>query len=133
MSPKNHTEDLLELEKANVAIVNAFVESWYEPEKTLFSLIAPDGVCRTDEPLPPAIGPEECKKKFERTLKPTDRVEVVTYQTYAKGPIVMNVRSDTLKSEGKPDRIFEIVGVFKIVDGKIQEWTDHAFRWKEAP
>jgi limonene-1,2-epoxide hydrolase len=37
----------------------------------------------------------------------------------------MNKRNDTLKTEGKPDQVFPVVGVFLVKDGKITEWTDY--------
>ena len=48
----------------------------------------------------------------------------VTVQT-PEGPVVVNVRTDTLTSPGKPDQVFKIVGVFCVRNGKIQEWIDY--------
>jgi limonene-1,2-epoxide hydrolase len=132
MDLSNYTGDLLELEKANVKLVNAFIGSWYEPAKVLFSLIAPDGVCRTSDTLPSVVGPAGAKEEWERYLTAADRVEVDIHETFCRGPVVTNVRTDVVKTPGKPDRVFEIVGVFLLKDGKIKEWTDHIYRWSEA-
>ena len=41
------------------------------------------------------------------------------------GPVVMNKRIDTMKTAGKPDQVFPVVGVFIVKKGKITEWTDY--------
>ena len=37
----------------------------------------------------------------------------------------MNRRIDTMKTAGKPDQVFKVVGVFVVKDGKIVEWADY--------
>jgi limonene-1,2-epoxide hydrolase len=112
-------------EKANVELVTSFVKSFWSPEETLYSSIAPDGVIRVAEVVPAAVGPEGARAQIFQFLKSTDRVEVEIHDTFAEGPIVVNIRTDIVRSEGKPEQVHSLVGVFFIKDGRIQEWTDY--------
>jgi limonene-1,2-epoxide hydrolase len=123
--------DLLEVEKENAKIVNGFLASWYEPHKTDISFLVPDGAYRTNDDTP-AHSPEGLIEYLKKAMGPDVRVEVTTHQTFAKGTVVLNVRTDIVKAPGRKDRIFEIVGEFTVKNGKIVEWTDHVYTWKEA-
>ena len=125
--------DLLELEKANVRLVNAFVESWYDPTTVRFDLLADEGDFRTSVTLPHRYSPVQLKDEWLDHLKPTDRVEVEIHQTFCRGPVVTNVRTDIVRYDGKPDKSFEIVSNFYVEGGKIKEWTDHIYCWRELP
>ena len=46
--------------------------------------------------------------------------------------LVVNSRTDILKSPSRKDRHFEIVSHFLVKQGKIVEWTDHVYSWKEV-
>src|ERR1700712_2026681 len=117
--------DLTALEKANVELVDRFIDSFFDPATVRYDDIAPDGAVRTAEFLPPAIGPDGLREMFRQYQKPTDRTTVVTHKTFAHGRMVVNVRTDVVKSEGQPDKAYEIVGVFLVKDGKIKEWCDY--------
>ncbi|MEU1515198.1 limonene-1,2-epoxide hydrolase family protein [Streptomyces sp. NPDC005811] len=121
----NRKTELTAEEKANVELVNSFVMSFWNPEEILYSSIAPDGVVRTAHVLPPTVGPEGCREQIFQHLKSTDRVDVKIHDTFAEGPIVVNIRTDIVQSEDKPDQPFPLVGVFYLKDGRIQEWTDY--------
>ena len=45
-------------------------------------------------------------------------------EIFAKGPVVVTSRVDTVKAPGKPDQVYKIAGVFIVKGGKITEWTD---------
>ena len=62
---------------------------------------------------------------FKSFLKPGVTLIVETLETTAHGPVVMNKRIDTMKTEGKPDQLFPVVGVFIVKDVKITEWADY--------
>jgi limonene-1,2-epoxide hydrolase len=119
--------ELTAQEQANVELVNSFVKSFWNPEETLYSSIAPDGTIRVAQVVPWAVGPDGARDQVLQFLKATDRVEVEIHDTFAEGPVVVNIRTDTVRSEGQPDQVFPLVGVFYLKDGKIQEWTDHVY------
>jgi limonene-1,2-epoxide hydrolase len=43
---------------------------------------------------------------------------------FQRGDFVMTSRIDTEITPGKPNREWQVVGVFVVKDGKIREWTD---------
>ena len=110
-------------EAANVKLVTEFCNSFGEPEK-LKDFLAPDSSVRFDEKQAPMIGPAALVDAWKKAVG-DGKVSAKILSTVAKGPIVMNVRVDTVTTAGKPDQIFKIVGVFLVRDGKIKEWTDY--------
>ena len=58
-------------------------------------------------------------------MTPGMTLEVDTLSTTAHGPVVLNKRIDTLKTQGKPEQVFPVVGVFVVKNGKIEEWADY--------
>jgi limonene-1,2-epoxide hydrolase len=125
--------DLFEIEKVNVKVVNDFLASWYEPHKTDISFLVPDGRYRTHDTQQGTHTAEGLLKYLKGAMGPEDRIVVITHQTFAKGTLVVNARTDIVKSPGKKDRIFEIVSDFTVKNAKIVEWTDHVYTWKEGP
>jgi limonene-1,2-epoxide hydrolase len=123
--------DLFEIEKANVKVVNDFLASWYEPYKTDISFLVPDGRYKTNDNTP-ALKPDALIEYLKGAMGPEDRVVVITHETFAKGTLVVNSRTDIVKSPGKKDRNFEIVSHFLLKNRKIVEWTDHVYSWKEG-
>lgn len=123
--------DLYELEKANIKVVNDFLASWYEPHKTDISFLIPDGVYKTNDHTP-ALGSAALLDYLKGAMGPEDRVVVITHDVFAKGTLVANNRTDIVKSPGKKDRIFEIASHFLVKNGKIVEWTDHVYSWREG-
>jgi limonene-1,2-epoxide hydrolase len=123
--------DLFEIERENVKVVNDFLASWYEPYKADISLLLPDGVYKTNDHTP-ALNADGLLNYLKGAMGPEDRVVVITHETFARGTLVMNSRTDIVKSPGKKDRIFEIVSHFLVKQGKIVEWTDHIYSWKEG-
>jgi limonene-1,2-epoxide hydrolase len=131
LDPPLNPADLHEIQKANVKVVNDFLASWYEPHKTDISFLVPDGRYKTNDNTP-ALKADELIPYLKSAMGPEDRVVVITYETFAKGPLVVNSRTDIVKSPGKKDRAFDIVSHFLLKNGKIVEWTDHVYAWKEA-
>jgi len=110
-------------ENANVVVVNEFIAAWSEPDKAV-TYLAPNASIRMVEDQPPIVGQAAILAAFKGFLTPGVTLTVDTYETSAVGPVVMNRRIDILKTEGKPDQVFPIAGVFVVKNGKIIEWTD---------
>ena len=111
-------------EQANVQVVDAFIAAWDDPDRAV-GYLAPQASVRMIEDQPPIIGQEAIAAAFKGFMSPGVTLTVETLETTVHGPIVMNKRIDTLKTEGKPDQVFPVVGVFLVKDGKITEWTDY--------
>lgn len=43
----------------------------------------------------------------------------------ARGPVVLNVRTDLIRIPGQGDMTFGIAALFVIKDGKITEWNEY--------
>ena len=54
-------------------------------------------------------------------------IDVEMLEIFAKGPVVVTSRVDTVKAPGKPDQVYKIAGVFIVKGGTITEWTDFLF------
>jgi len=111
-------------EEANVRLVDEFCQTFNDGEKLVKSL-ADTAVVRMMEDKPAVVGPKATLDELKKLMGPQDKVEVITHHTFAKGPVVMNLRTDILKAPGKPDQSFKVVGVFIVKGGKIVEWTDY--------
>ena len=115
------------LERANLKVVSAFMSSWNTPDKTA-QYLAPKASVRMVEDQPPAVGPDAVVAAFKSFLVPGVRVEVDVLETIVHGPVVVNSRIDTVKTDGKPDALYPVTGVFVVKDGKIVEWTDYLLK-----
>jgi limonene-1,2-epoxide hydrolase len=111
-------------EKANIALVTEFCQSWNEPDKAV-DLLAPDASVRMFFDKPAISGAAAVGNEMKKFMGLKDKVKVSIRRTFAEGPVVVNVRTDTLTSPGKPDQVFNIVGIFHVRAGKIHEWIDY--------
>jgi len=111
-------------QKVNMKVVADFIASWSDPDKAV-TYLAPDASVRMVEDQPPVVGPEAVATAMKGFMTPGVKIAVKTLHTTAYGPVVVNQRIDTLKTPGKPDQVFPVVGVFVVKGGKIAEWTDY--------
>jgi limonene-1,2-epoxide hydrolase len=112
------------IEKANVKVVDDFIAAWSDPDKAV-TYLAPEASVRMVEDQPPVVGQPAIAAAFKGFMTPGVTLGVETLQTTVHGPVVMNKRIDTLKTDGKPDQVFPVVGVFVVKNGKITEWVDY--------
>ncbi len=111
-------------ERANVQVVDDFIAAWDDPDRAV-TYLAPQAAIRMIEDQPPIVGRQAIAEAFKGFMAPGVTLTVETLETTVHGPIVMNKRIDTLKTEGKPDQVFPVVGVFLVKNGEITEWTDY--------
>ena len=118
-------------ERANAKVVNDFIAAWDNPDKAV-TFLAPEASVRMEEDKPALVGPKAVGDAFKGFMTPGVKLHVKTLRTTVHGPVVMNKRVDTLKTKGKPDQAFPVVGVFIVKNGKITEWTDYLDKGEEA-
>jgi limonene-1,2-epoxide hydrolase len=110
-------------EAANIAVVKAFTSDFNDPDKGA-EYLADKAVLRMEEGKPALTG----RKAFLDAIKPYiaqgQHFSVRYLEIFARGPVVVTRRIDTIQIAGKPDAPYEIVGIFVVKDGKITEWTD---------
>ena len=111
-------------DNANVKVVKDFIGAWTDPTKAA-EYLSDKAVVRMEEDKPATTGRQpfiDAWKGFQQTGA---GVSVKFVDTYARGPVVVTQRVDTITTKGKPDQPFKVVGVFVVKDGKIAEWTDY--------
>jgi limonene-1,2-epoxide hydrolase len=118
------TKGNTEAEKANIKLVTAFCNSWNDPDQSI-AMLAPEASVRMYFDKPPIVGAAAIGEEMKKFMGLKDKIKVNVHKNFAEGPVVVNVRTDTLTSPGKPDQVFKIVGVFCVRNGKIQEWIDY--------
>ena len=114
--------ELTPAEKANAQVVADFCATWpgHDLEK-IMAFFADPCSYRVTETQEPAKGRDAVSARIRMFL---DRVvEFKVLDTWAKGPMVFNERTD--RFNGGPLRSWHGVGVFFLKDGKIVEWYDY--------
>jgi limonene-1,2-epoxide hydrolase len=111
-------------ENANVEVVNDFMAAWTDPDRAV-TFLAENASVRMVEDQPPVVGRAAIAAAFKGFLTPGVTLKVETFETTARGPVVVNRRIDTMKTPDKPDQVFPVIGVFVVKNGKIIEWTDY--------
>jgi limonene-1,2-epoxide hydrolase len=108
----------------NVKIVEDFCASWNDADKSV-TFLSDDASVRMVEDQPAVVGPAAVAAAFKGFMGHGETLSVKILSSFAKGPVVVNTRIDTLKTPGKPDQAFKVVGVFIVKKGKIKEWSDY--------
>ncbi len=114
-------------ERANLKVVAAFMSAWNTPEVTVTD-ISGNASVRVVEGQPAAVGRAAVAGASKRFPVPGVRVEVEVLGATVHGPVVVNSRIDTVKTEGKPDEMYPVTGVFAVKNGKIVEWSDYLLK-----
>ena len=111
-------------EKANAKVVSDFAAAWAtgDPNKVTASL-AEGCVVRFSQDQEPIKGRATVNERLKTGLQ-NSKIEFDVLETFAAGPLVVNLRDDYVTGkDGKRNR-FRVAGVFYIRDGKIIEWID---------
>jgi len=108
----------------NIKIVEDFCAAWNDPDKAV-AYLSDDAAVRMVEDQPAVVGPAAVAGAFKGFMSHGETISVKILTSKANGPVVVNTRVDTLKTPGKPDQAFKVVGVFIVKKGKIKEWSDY--------
>jgi len=116
-------------EKANSKLVKDFCLGWmaknYDADREMAKFLAANSSVRMEEDKPPVIGPAAVAAEMKGFTSSGQTIDVKMLEIFAKGPVVVTSRIDTVKAPGKPDQVFKVAGVFIVKNGKITEWTDY--------
>ncbi len=63
---------------------------------------------------------------FRSFLANGERYDLKILETFARGPVVVNSRTDSTLKGTRSTNPTPVVGVFILRDGKIREWSDYA-------
>ncbi len=111
-----------ETEKANIKVVNDFCAACgtHDADK-IMTFFSPEPAYRQTELVAPAVGRQAVAEKIAGLAKVATKFEV--HDTWARGPMVINERTDYFDSPRLKQ--WHGVGVFLVKDGKIVEWYDY--------
>lgn len=117
-------------EKSNVAVVNAFCKLWGEGGGKLTEIMShmTEDCYFKINGQPPIVGKDAVSASFSSFFKNGERYEMVTHDTWARGPVVVHSRTDTtIKTTGR-EPPGPIVGIYIFKDGKISEWEEVIYK-----
>jgi limonene-1,2-epoxide hydrolase len=114
-------------EEPNVRLVNDFMRGWAAVDATgskQAAFFADNCVVRLQEGKPAIQGKEALVAAFDAYLKKGARFEIKVSSSCAKGPVVINSRTDAPIIKGIVGKGISVVGVFIVRGGKIMEQWD---------
>ena len=112
-----------------IDVVRRFCAAWSD-DKTTDDLAAffTDNAVYHNVPLPPVIGREQIADNIAYVIRPgppgIEGLELHLVNIAADGPVVLTERVDAFKLAQKSFEL-EVMGVFEIIDGKINAWRDY--------
>jgi limonene-1,2-epoxide hydrolase len=118
-------------EKANVKVVDDFMQSWAKPDidaAKLAAFLTDDCVLRMQEDKPAITGKAAAAEAMGKLLVNDMRFGIVSHTTFARGPLVANDRTDWVINKGVKGASFGVAGVFVVRGGKIKEWSDYVLK-----
>lgn len=121
-----HTNVPVEVEQANVAVVNEFCAAFARRDLAkASSLLAENCTYRVNQTRPPIVGRDKVVNAIKGFIGRT--IEFKVRRTTAFGPMVINERDDIFAMPSASERRSYRVaaGVFYLDKGHIVEWTDY--------
>jgi limonene-1,2-epoxide hydrolase len=116
-----------EAEKANLALVTSYCESFSTRDiSRVASFMAPNCSYRITEAAMPLIG-QAALDRIKKYLEEANSVNFKIFDSWARGPVVVNQRVDTFVLPQRTNE-YRLIGVFFVKEGKIAEWTDFMIR-----
>jgi ketosteroid isomerase-like protein len=113
-------------EKANLDLVNEFCRSWGDKATTVAQIMShmTEDCSFQINGQPPIVGKAAVAAAFEGFFKDGSVFEMITHETFVKGPVVINASTDTtIKPTGRA-KPSPIVVIFLFKYGKIHEWEE---------
>ncbi|ARN73395.1 limonene-1,2-epoxide hydrolase family protein [Oceanicoccus sagamiensis] len=122
----NKKDHWTEEEQANVDLVTRFCDDWSRMDAEYLTTFLDEKIIyQMFEGRPDIVGKDDFIKVLDKFLKSMKKVEWITRNSEAIGPIVINERFDHFYAQNdKRSMHFEIAGYFLVKKGKIQVWRD---------
>ena len=127
MTAKSDGAHVASNENANINIVDEFLKGWAAPDATgakQASYFSHDCIVRLQEGKPPIQGMAALVLAFDGYLSKGARFDIKVTSSCAKGPVVINSRTDGVIVNGTPTRGTAVIGFFLLRGGKIVEQSD---------
>jgi limonene-1,2-epoxide hydrolase len=115
-------------ENANVKLVKEFCATWSTKDlKKVTAFLTDQSVSRITMDLRPLTGPKGVIEEMAQWMESSSSIDFNILECFACGPLVVTHRIDTFASKTRPVT-WEGVGVFRIDNGKIVEWSDYSIK-----
>jgi limonene-1,2-epoxide hydrolase len=125
LAGQSGSRELTAAEQANLDVVNGFCDAWATRDAAnVASFLADDAVFRFTQDADAATGSETLRQQVAGFLADASEVLFEVLETYAVGPLVVNLRVDHFTNTAGERNEFRVAGVFYVRDGKIVEWID---------
>jgi limonene-1,2-epoxide hydrolase len=117
------------VEKTNIQVVKDFCQAWAEdppdPDKMVDQFLTEDCLVRFGDKVAPVTGRSAAAALFRSFLANGERYDLKILETFARGPVVANSRTDSTLKGARSSNPTAVVGVFVLRDGRIREWSDY--------
>jgi limonene-1,2-epoxide hydrolase len=123
-SPATVAESKTADEAARIAVVKAFAAAWNDPDKAA-QYLSEQASVRMEEDKPAIVGRKGFIDGAKLYVAQGQHFSVRFVEIFARGPVVVTHRIDTVGAAGKADVPYDVVGVFVVKDGKIVQWDDY--------
>jgi len=122
--------DSASVEKTNIQTVKDFCLAWADDppdaDKMVDQFMTDDCLVRFGDKVGPVTGRSAAAALFRSFLANGERYDLKILETFARGPVVVNSRTDSTLKGTRSTNPTPVVGVFILRDGKIREWSDYA-------
>ena len=133
LTGQSGSRELTADEQANLDVVNDFCAAWETRDAdNVVSFVAEDVVFRFTHDGDILNGRQTMHERAAGILGNATEVEFAMLETYAFGPLVVNLRVDYFTNADGERRGFRVAGVFYVRDGRIVEWIDALLPADEA-
>lgn len=121
-----------ETEQTNARLVADFIDSWMAEDFDLpceyKRYLHPEAEVRLSEEHPMIKGVDGVIEAMQAFIAQGGAVKsAISEEVIARGPLVLNVRTDVVTIPGQGDMTFHIAANLLVVDGKITEWAEFSF------
>lgn len=124
LAAPSEARELTTAEKANAKIVQDFAAAWATGDaEKITSYLSDDCVVRFLQTQEPVKGRKAVADRLKTGLG-NSKVQFEILETFAAGPVVMNLRNDYVTAADGKKTTFRVAGVFYARGGKIVEWID---------
>jgi limonene-1,2-epoxide hydrolase len=109
LADRGEAAPLSAVEKANSKLVEDFCMGWmaknYDADREMARFLSAESSVRMVEDKPAVIGPAAVAAEMKTFTASGQSVDVKMLEIFAKGPVVVTSRVDTVKAPGKPDEV----------------------------
>ncbi|MFI2279777.1 nuclear transport factor 2 family protein [Nocardia beijingensis] len=105
-------------------LVRAMCRSWSDPDPDRISAYFAENAVYHNIPMEPIVGRTAIRDFVAGFLSTFDAIDFDIHHQIAAGNVVMNERTDTLRSAGRETPL-PVMGFFEVADGAITIWRDY--------